>query len=89
MMASNIKKLNFGEAKKSFFNKIVSADNLLLAWLQLKSRPDMRVSTDTIMISYKINCQWFENASKEIIKGNYKYPNKQKLWVIKSGEVNE
>ena len=71
---------------KDFFKKAVSADNLLTAWTQLKSNPGMLTCADTSETFHKINRKWFEDASQALIKGEYKYPNRRRIWIPKPGK---
>lgn len=58
-----------------FFEKAVSADNLRIAWVQLKSNPGFVSALDFSEFLNKINIKWFEKTSQLLIKGKFKYSN--------------
>lgn len=89
VMASDMKKISPIKGDKDFFKKTVSVDNLLLAWSQLKSKLGMLTSADTTETLHKINHKWFESASKALIRGVYKYPNRRRLWIPKPRKTDK
>jgi len=88
-MASDMKKINPIQGDKDFFEKAVSVDNLLIAWSQLKSQAGMQTSADTSEILHKINSEWFKSASESLIRGDYQYPNRRRIWIPKPGKTGK
>jgi len=88
-MASDMNKLTSINEDKDFFKKAVSADNLLVAWTQLKSNPGMLTFADTSETLHKINHKWFESANQALIRGDYKYPNRRRIWIPKPGKTDK
>jgi len=88
-MASDMNKLTSINEDKDFFKKAVSTDNLLVAWTQLKSNPGMLTFADTSETLHKINHTWFESASQALIRGDYKYPNRRRIFIPKPGKTDK
>lgn len=74
-MASHAKIKTFNFEKDTFFNEVVSHENLKGAWAQLKSNPGFTSSTTTHESLNNIDLQWFEKTSKDLINGEFQYPN--------------
>jgi hypothetical protein len=73
--------LNYNDS--TFFEKAVSADNLMIAWAQLKSNPGFVSALDSSESLNKIDIKWFENTSQLLIKGKFKYPNRHRIKIPK------
>jgi hypothetical protein len=67
----------------NFFEKAVSTEKLLIAWTQLKSNSGMLSSVDSQETLHKINLKWFETTSKTLLRGDFQYPTRRRLWVSK------
>lgn len=65
------------------FDDLVSPENLRNAWVQLKSNPGMLTRGATNETLNLIKDLWFENTSKKLIQGNFKYPNKRRIHISK------
>jgi retron-type reverse transcriptase len=89
VMASDTNKLTSIHEDKDFFKKAVSADNLSVAWTQLKSNPGMLTFADKSETLHKITHKWFESASQALIRGDYKYPNQRKIWIPRPGKTDK
>jgi retron-type reverse transcriptase len=66
------------------FEDLVSPENLRNAWIQLKSKPDMRIWGTANGALNSIENVWFEHTSQELIKGNYVYPDKRRVRISKT-----
>jgi hypothetical protein len=55
------------------------------AWVQLKNKFGMFTERTTDVTLNSIENLWFEQTSQKLIEGHYKYPNKWKVWILKSG----
>ena len=59
---------------KSLFEEAVSVASLQKAWVQLRSNPGMMTRGVKPETLDKIDESWFEQTSKKLLQGNYKYP---------------
>ena len=75
--------INKKSTNNNFFEKAVSIEKLLIAWAQLKSNLDLLSSVNTEKIFYKINLKWFETTNKILLKGNFQYPRRRRLWIFR------
>jgi len=67
------------------FKDLVSPKKLRNAWVQLKNKFGMFTERTTDVTLNSIENLWFEQTSQKLIEGHYKYPNKWKVWILKSG----
>ena len=67
----------------NFFEKIVCIDKLLIAWIQLKSNSSVLLFFNKQETFHKINFKWFETTNKTLLKGNFQYPVRRRLWIFK------
>lgn len=65
------------------FEDLVSPENLRNAWVQLKSNPGMLTRGATNETLNSIEDSWFDDTSKKLIQGNFKYPNKRRVQIPK------
>lgn len=66
------------------FNDLISPKNLRIAWVQLKSNPGMLARGANGETINSIEESWFEQTSKELIAGNYKYSNRRRVRIPKA-----
>ena len=68
----------------NFFEKILSADKLMTAWVQLKSNPGF-VSFRCFKKSLNsIDSEWFKRTSEALINGKFAYSNRKRIHIPKS-----
>ena len=65
------------------FENLVSPESLRSAWVQLKSNPGMLTRGATSETINLIEDSLFEQMSKKLIQGNYKYPSKRRVRIPK------
>jgi retron-type reverse transcriptase len=65
------------------FEELVSTDSLRSAWVQLKSNPGMLTRGATEETLDKLEATWFEQTSKALIKGDFKYPHRRRIQIPK------
>lgn len=65
------------------FEDLVSTDSLRSAWVQLKSNPGMLTRGATEETLHKLEATWFEQTSKALIKGDFKYPHQRRIQISK------
>ena len=68
---------------ESLFEEAVSVASLKKAWVQLRSHPGMMTQGVTPEPLDKIDESWFEQTSKKLLQGNYKYPNRRRIYIPK------
>ena len=68
---------------KGLFKYAVSATKLKEAWYQLKSHPDMLTKESGNETINNVNDSWFENTSKTLINGTFKYPAARRVHIPK------
>ena len=71
-----------------FFEKVLSADKLMIAWVQLKSNPGFVSSLYSKKFLNNINSEWFKRTSETLINGKFVYPNRQRIYIPKSKSSN-
>nr|YP_009720770.1 putative LAGLIDADG DNA endonuclease [Ostreobium quekettii]QGQ61982.1 putative LAGLIDADG DNA endonuclease [Ostreobium quekettii] len=75
---------------KSLFEEAVSVASLKKAWVQLRSNPGMMTQGVTPETLDKIDESWFEQTSKRLLQGNYKYPNRRRIYLPKpAGKIGK
>jgi retron-type reverse transcriptase len=76
-----------GEQKKNIskirFEDIVSEDNLKMAWAQLKGNPGMLTRGASSETINSIKASWFKKTSESLVKGNFVYPNRRRIFIAK------
>lgn len=60
------------------FDLIVTRDNLIAAWHQLKSNPGMMTPGTGTETLNKIDMSWFDKTSKALRLGEYSYPKRRR-----------
>lgn len=67
----------------SLFEEAVSVASLKKAWAQLRSNPGMMTPGVTPETLDKIDESWFEHTSNKLLKGDFKYPNRRRIYIPK------
>lgn len=78
-MTINTQLIIFKNNDKNFFKNIVSINNLLIAWIQLKNNPELLMFSDNLKILGKINYKWFTFINKIFLKEYFQYFDKFKI----------
>lgn len=90
----NIRKLssyNFTNPKKiktSLTEQCFNLDNLLSAWIQIKSNPGMMTRSSINVTLNNIKKEWFVKSNKALLNGTFKYPIKRRMYISKHASVH-
>jgi retron-type reverse transcriptase len=66
------------------FKDLVSSDNLMVAWMQIKSNAGMLTRGASAETFDKIEKDWFIKTSERLMDGSFCYPNRKKIKIPKS-----
>lgn len=75
--------INFIKNDKKLFERAVSAEALIKAWYQQKSKPSMGTSGTNKETLTGINKLWFGVTSAKLIKGTFKFPKRRRISIPK------
>ena len=67
------------------FERAVSIEALKKAWYMQKSKPGMMTKGSSGETLNRISDQWFITANKKLLDGSFKYPNRRRVHIDKSG----
>jgi hypothetical protein len=80
---------NYTKSKDSFFILICNANNLKLAFYQLKSNLKMCFSATSKSTLYNINEKWFSKTSQLLLEHKYEFNIKEKIPILKKKKMKK
>lgn len=85
---SSYNSTNPKEIKVSLTEQCFNLDNLLSAWIQIKSNPSMMARGSTDVTLNNIKKEWFEKSHKALLNGSFKYPRRRRVYIPKPASVD-